>query len=46
MFVFGIVVIKVQDTKFPVQYFFLALVISFFYVIPSASLPPHLLFFF
>ncbi|KAJ7738247.1 oligopeptide transporter [Mycena maculata] len=34
MFVFGVVSIEVWDTKFPVQYFILALVISFFYVIP------------
>ncbi|KAJ7128729.1 OPT oligopeptide transporter [Mycena epipterygia] len=34
MFVFGVVAIEVWDTKFPVQYFILALVISFFYVIP------------
>lgn len=39
MFVFGVVAIEVWDTKFPVQYFILALVISFFYVIPSASSP-------
>ncbi|KAJ6532845.1 oligopeptide transporter [Mycena vulgaris] len=34
MFVFGVISIEVWDTKFPVQYFILALVISFFYVIP------------
>lgn len=34
MFVFGIVSIEVWETKFPVQWFILALVISFFYVIP------------
>ncbi|KAJ7260650.1 OPT oligopeptide transporter [Mycena rebaudengoi] len=34
MFVFGVVSIEVWDTKFPVQYFILALVIAFFYVIP------------
>ncbi|KAF7324342.1 OPT oligopeptide transporter [Mycena venus] len=34
MFVFGIVAIEVWDTKFPVQFFILALVISFVYVIP------------
>jgi OPT family small oligopeptide transporter len=34
MFAFGVVSIEVWDTKFPVQYFILALVISFFYVIP------------
>ncbi|KAJ6629806.1 OPT oligopeptide transporter protein-domain-containing protein [Mycena sp. CBHHK59/15] len=34
MFVFGVVAIEVWDTKFPIQYFILALVISFFYVIP------------
>ncbi|KAF9444401.1 OPT oligopeptide transporter [Macrolepiota fuliginosa MF-IS2] len=34
MFVFGIVSIEVWHTKFPVGYFILALVISFFYVIP------------
>ncbi|KAJ7759543.1 OPT oligopeptide transporter [Mycena metata] len=34
MFIFGVVAIEVWDTKFPVQYFILALVISFFYVIP------------
>ncbi|KAJ7437599.1 OPT oligopeptide transporter protein-domain-containing protein [Mycena galericulata] len=34
MFVFGVVSIEVWDTKFPVQYFILALVISFVYVIP------------
>jgi hypothetical protein len=48
MFVFGVVAIEVWDTKFPVQYFILALVISFVYVIPSACFfppplfPPHL----
>ncbi|KAJ7271537.1 OPT oligopeptide transporter [Mycena rebaudengoi] len=34
MFVFGVVSIEVWDTKFPVQYFILALAIAFFYVIP------------
>ncbi|KAF5319703.1 hypothetical protein D9619_008669 [Psilocybe cf. subviscida] len=34
MFAFGIISIEVWETKFPVQYFILALVISFFYVIP------------
>jgi OPT family small oligopeptide transporter len=34
MFVFGVISIEVWDTKFPVQYFILALVISFVYVIP------------
>ncbi|KAE9392531.1 OPT oligopeptide transporter [Gymnopus androsaceus JB14] len=34
MFVFGVISITVWDTKFPVQYFILALVISFFYTIP------------
>ncbi|KAJ7641107.1 OPT oligopeptide transporter [Roridomyces roridus] len=34
MFVFGVVSIEVWDTKFPVQYFILALVIAFVYVIP------------
>jgi OPT family small oligopeptide transporter len=34
MFVFGIISITVWDTKFPVQYFILALVISFVYTIP------------
>ncbi|KAF7290406.1 OPT oligopeptide transporter [Mycena chlorophos] len=34
MFVFGVVAIEVWDTKFPVQFFILALVISFVYVIP------------
>jgi OPT family small oligopeptide transporter len=34
MFVFGIIAIEVWDTKFPVQFFILALVISFVYVIP------------
>ncbi|KAF7291148.1 OPT oligopeptide transporter [Mycena indigotica] len=34
MFVFGVVAIEVWDTKFPVQYFILALVIAFVYVIP------------
>jgi len=34
MFAFGVISIEVWDTKFPVQYFILALVISFFYVIP------------
>ncbi|KAJ2933165.1 hypothetical protein H1R20_g3881, partial [Candolleomyces eurysporus] len=34
MFAFGIVTIEVWDTKFPVQWFILALVIAFFYVIP------------
>jgi len=32
--VFGVISIEVWDTKFPVQYFILALVISFVYVIP------------
>ncbi|KAJ7237822.1 OPT oligopeptide transporter [Mycena rebaudengoi] len=34
MFVFGVISIEVWDTKFPVQYFILALVIAFFYIIP------------
>ncbi|KAF7301839.1 OPT oligopeptide transporter [Mycena indigotica] len=34
MFVCGIIVVEVWDTKFPVQYFILALVIAFVYVIP------------
>jgi OPT family small oligopeptide transporter len=34
MFVFGVISIEVWDTKFPVQYFILALVISFVYIIP------------
>jgi len=34
MFAFGIIVIEVWDTKFPVQYFILALVISYLYVVP------------
>jgi len=34
MFAFGVIVIEVWETKFPIQYFILALVISFFYVIP------------
>lgn len=34
MFAFGVVAIQVWETKFPVQYFILALVISFVYVIP------------
>ncbi|KIY53558.1 small oligopeptide transporter [Fistulina hepatica ATCC 64428] len=34
MFVFGVIAIEVWDTKFPVQYFILALVVSFVYVIP------------
>ncbi|KAF8151800.1 OPT oligopeptide transporter [Crassisporium funariophilum] len=34
MFTFGIISIEVWDTKFPVQWFILALVIAFFYVIP------------
>jgi len=34
MFAFGVISIEVWETKFPVQYFILALVISFFYVIP------------
>lgn len=34
MFVFGCVAIEVWDTKFPIQYFILALVISFVYTIP------------
>ncbi|CAK5284572.1 unnamed protein product [Mycena citricolor] len=34
MFVAGVVAITVWDTKFPVQYFILALAISFVYVIP------------
>uniref|UniRef100_A0A8H8CGT5 OPT oligopeptide transporter n=1 Tax=Psilocybe cubensis TaxID=181762 RepID=A0A8H8CGT5_PSICU len=34
MFVFGVVSIEVWETKFPVQWFILALVIAFFYVIP------------
>ena len=34
MFVAGIICIEVWDTKFPVQWFILALVIAFIYVIP------------
>ncbi|PPR03986.1 hypothetical protein CVT24_008305 [Panaeolus cyanescens] len=34
MFAFGIITIEVWDTKFPVQWFILALVIAFLYVIP------------
>jgi OPT family small oligopeptide transporter len=34
MFTFGIISITVWDTKFPVGYYILALVISFFYTIP------------
>ena len=34
MFAAGIITIEVWDTKFPVQWFILALVIAFFYVIP------------
>ncbi|TFK71414.1 OPT oligopeptide transporter [Pluteus cervinus] len=34
MFAFGIISILVWDTKFPVQWFILALVIAFLYVIP------------
>ncbi|KAF9466766.1 OPT oligopeptide transporter [Collybia nuda] len=34
MFAFGVISIEVWDTKFPVQYFILALVIAFVYVIP------------
>jgi OPT family small oligopeptide transporter len=34
MFAFGVISIEVWETKFPVQYFILALVISFVYVIP------------
>ncbi|KAG6897986.1 hypothetical protein C0992_007940 [Termitomyces sp. T32_za158] len=34
MFVFGVVSIEVWETKFPVQYFILALVIAFVYIIP------------
>ncbi|KAK7443795.1 hypothetical protein VKT23_015576 [Stygiomarasmius scandens] len=34
MFAFGCISIEVWDTKFPVQYFILALVISFVYTIP------------
>ncbi|KAF7369549.1 OPT oligopeptide transporter [Mycena venus] len=34
MFVCGIIVIEVWDTKFPVQFFILALVIAFLYIIP------------
>ena len=34
MFAAGIICIEVWDTKFPVQWFILALVIAFFYVIP------------
>ncbi|KAJ7058464.1 small oligopeptide transporter [Mycena amicta] len=34
MFVFGVISIEVWNTQFPVQYFILALVISFVYVIP------------
>jgi OPT family small oligopeptide transporter len=34
MFTFGVICIEVWDTKFPVQYYILALVISFFYTVP------------
>ncbi|KAG5730198.1 hypothetical protein E4T56_gene11694 [Termitomyces sp. T112] len=34
MFVFGVISIEVWETKFPVQYFILALVIAFVYIIP------------
>ncbi|KAF5347710.1 hypothetical protein D9756_010325 [Leucocoprinus leucothites] len=34
MFAFSVITITIWDTKFPVQYFILALVVSFFYVIP------------
>nr|GAT53596.1 OPT oligopeptide transporter [Mycena chlorophos] len=34
MFVAGVVAIEVWDTKFPVQFFILALVIAFVYIIP------------
>ncbi|KAF8994641.1 oligopeptide transporter [Cyathus striatus] len=34
MFAFGIISIEVWETKFPVQYFILALVIAFVYIIP------------
>ncbi|KAH6903907.1 OPT oligopeptide transporter [Coprinopsis sp. MPI-PUGE-AT-0042] len=34
MFAFGIITIEVWETQFPVQWFILALVIAFFYVIP------------
>lgn len=34
MFAAGVICIEVWDTKFPVQWFILALVIAFFYVIP------------
>jgi len=34
MFAAGVVCIEVWDTKFPIQWFILALVIAFFYVIP------------
>jgi len=34
MFAFGVISIEVWETKFPVQWFILALVIPFFYVIP------------
>ncbi|KAJ3508146.1 hypothetical protein NLJ89_g5912 [Agrocybe chaxingu] len=34
MFAFGVISIEVWETKFPVQWFILALVIAFFYVIP------------
>nr|GAT55049.1 OPT oligopeptide transporter [Mycena chlorophos] len=34
MFVFGVVAIEVWDTKFPVQFLILALVVAFVYVIP------------
>ncbi|PPQ65048.1 hypothetical protein CVT26_015744 [Gymnopilus dilepis] len=34
MFAFGVIAIEVWDTKFPVQFFILALVIAFVYVIP------------
>ncbi|KAJ3852991.1 OPT oligopeptide transporter [Lentinula lateritia] len=34
MFTFGVISIEVWDTQFPVQYYILALVISFFYTVP------------
>ncbi|TFK24480.1 OPT oligopeptide transporter [Coprinopsis marcescibilis] len=34
MFAFGVITIEVWETQFPVQWFILALVIAFFYVIP------------
>jgi len=34
MFTFGVISIEVWPTQFPVQYFILALVIAFVYVIP------------